>query len=240
MDSQNNALSCEDDEYLYLQVATEGDQAETLLVNRKKEDDRVPVDWMDTVPGHIYGVGQFKSSLYGNPKLGTGILRQHQRQDGKMIFFVQTCAHNICGPKNAGKMKQITDGAFVMHKDGNESYKGFKMVAFYVPEEYNGDPDCGFDYGIAIVEYGPTAKEKNWNNEHYSFRKDYNAITYAFDLEQAQEAKDATIHVTGYPGDKAVKGAVKAYTASGKVLELEKNLDTGGCVVRYDVVTERG
>ena len=58
-------------------------------------EDRVAVDWMTRLHREIFFIGKTKTLFSGAKLCGSGAMTTYMRNDGKLLYVLETCAHNL-------------------------------------------------------------------------------------------------------------------------------------------------
>jgi len=146
--------------------------------------------------------------------------------------FIFTCAHNLViwnSFKDRGVNVQA--GFAYSTRQGEDSWAflfKIRVKDILVHPKYDGQPDCGFDFGIA-----PVIPEKHENSKGQLFAS-VNDVEWGPVKPETIEV-GLKIEVAGFPAEK--KGY--PYVHSGKIV-AKKKTKLGGWVIYYDVDTTLG
>jgi len=182
-----------------------------------------------------YDDEKFFSSSYSAPcqitaivpggKKGVGSASAYVADRGKALCFI-TCAHNLVAWSSLRKRTvPFKDVRVYARRDGKKKWHFLveRMEKRVVHPKYNGQPDCGFDFGI--ITHAKVADIHDFNFKNFNPKSD-SAIHW---MNPKDVAKGMTIELIGYPGEK--KG--HAFTHTGKILDIMES-DLGGWVIWYD------
>ena len=170
----------------------------------------------------------------GRKYVGSASSFINKDKDGRILLYIATAAHNFLKRNGQGGYIEATDVIFNERKNGNLSYRSYKVVKFLCHPKYNGKPTCGYDYAIGILDLSSELK-KNISFAHYSKETVQNTISKSFDPETAKLAIGSQVLVNGYPGE---KGGY-AYKGSGKIIEFCET-PSGGLIAYYTAVATPG